>query len=73
MKKLESTLVNMVGVLVCVALIMGGILAKSAGKFDGDSLPLLCAMACEIHGCAGAIWKESTAGSPCCLLPPVFR
>ncbi|MBR7065999.1 MAG: RnfABCDGE type electron transport complex subunit G [Prevotella sp.] len=27
MKKLESTLVNMVGVLVCVALIMGGILA----------------------------------------------
>ena len=35
--------------------IMGGVLAKSAGKFDGDSLPLLCAMACEIHGCAGAI------------------
>ena len=27
MKKLESTLINMVGVLVCVALIMGGILA----------------------------------------------
>ena len=27
MKKLESTLVNMVGVLVCVCLIMGGILA----------------------------------------------
>ena len=27
MKKLESTLVNMVGVLVCVALVMGGILA----------------------------------------------
>ncbi len=27
MKKMESTLVNMVGVLVCVALVMGGILA----------------------------------------------
>ncbi len=43
--------------------IMGGILAKSAGKFDGDSLPLLCAMACEIHGCAGAIAAERYGSS----------
>ena len=38
--------------------ITGGILAKSAGKFDGEALPLLCAMACEVHGCAGSIAAE---------------
>lgn len=38
--------------------IMGGVLARSAGKLEGDSLPLLCAMACEIHGYAGAIAAE---------------
>ncbi len=38
--------------------IMGGVLAKSAGHFDGDSLPLLCAMACEVHGYAGSIAAE---------------
>lgn len=38
--------------------IMGGMLAKSAGKLDSDHLPLLCAMACEVHGYAGAIAAE---------------
>ncbi|MGN0287793.1 MAG: NAD(P)H-hydrate dehydratase [Atopobiaceae bacterium] len=35
--------------------IMGACLAKTAGQLENDSLPLLCSLACEIHGQAGQI------------------
>lgn len=35
--------------------IIGGTLAKSAGAFESENLPLLCALACEVHGCAGSL------------------
>lgn len=35
--------------------IMGANLAKTAGTLENENLPLLCAMACEVHGQAGLI------------------
>ncbi len=35
--------------------IMGASLARVAGQLDNESLPLLCAYACEIHAYAGSI------------------
>ncbi len=38
--------------------IMAASLARGAGRFDGESLPLMCALACEIHGYAASIAAE---------------
>lgn len=38
--------------------IMVGTLAKSVGTLEGENLPLLCAMACEVHGYAATIAVE---------------
>lgn len=38
--------------------VMGATLAHAAGKVDESELPLLCAFACEVHGCAGALAAE---------------
>lgn len=35
--------------------VMAACLAKTAGQIDNESIPLLCALACEIHGQAGQI------------------
>lgn len=35
--------------------VMGACLAKTAGQLDNENIPLLCALACEIHGQAGQI------------------
>ena len=35
--------------------IVGANLARVAGQLDNESLPLLCAYACEIHAYAGSI------------------
>lgn len=35
--------------------IMGGTLARTAGMIENENLPLLCALACEIHGYAATI------------------
>lgn len=38
--------------------VMGATLAHAAGTVDESMLPLLCAFACEVHGCAGALAAE---------------
>ncbi len=38
--------------------IMGGTLARAGGSFESENLPLLCALACEIHGLAGSLAAE---------------
>ena len=38
--------------------IMGASLARSVGRFGGENLPLVCALACEVHGYAAAIAAE---------------
>ena len=38
--------------------IMGASLARGAERFGGESLPLMCALACEVHGYAAAIAAE---------------
>lgn len=38
--------------------VMGATLARTVGAFENENLPLLCALACEIHGHAGSIAAE---------------
>lgn len=38
--------------------VMGGTLAKTMSALENENLPLLCALACEIHGQAGVIAGE---------------
>ena len=38
--------------------IMGATLAKTAGLVENESLPLLCSLACEIHGQAAVVASE---------------
>lgn len=38
---------------------MGATLAHAAGQVGEEALPLLCALACEVHGYAGRIARES--------------
>lgn len=35
--------------------VMGAVLAKTAGSAENENLPLLCALACEVHGLAGSL------------------
>lgn len=38
--------------------IMGASLARGAERFGGENLPLMCALACEVHGYAASIAAE---------------
>ena len=38
--------------------IMGASLSRGAERFGGENLPLMCALACEVHGYAAAIAAE---------------
>lgn len=78
MKKLESTLTNMVGVLVCVALIMGGILAyvnhitegpisQQAEKTLSDGIKAVM-MSDNLSVTANDTIKENIDGKECCFI-----